>query len=183
MKYIVITSKHHDGFCLFDSKQTDFDVMSTPFKRDILKELADACRDGRDQDLLVPFDHGLAPSRLPARAASGRQADRPTGADFDRYVALHEEPAQGARHQLRPDRRPLVRRRVGEAPGPTSAARDLYDYVRGLQPDIIINNRVGEGRAGMAGLRQGRGSRRRLRHARAGDPGHRACPAWTGKPA
>jgi len=37
MKYIVITSKHHDGFCLFDSKETDFDVMSTPFKRDILK--------------------------------------------------------------------------------------------------------------------------------------------------
>jgi alpha-L-fucosidase len=43
MKYVVITSKHHDGFCLFDSKFTDFDIMSTPFKRDILKELADAC--------------------------------------------------------------------------------------------------------------------------------------------
>ena len=42
MKYIVITSKHHDGFCLFDSKYTDFDIMSTPFKRDILRELADA---------------------------------------------------------------------------------------------------------------------------------------------
>ncbi|HRX95289.1 MAG TPA: alpha-L-fucosidase, partial [Chitinophagaceae bacterium] len=41
MKYITITSKHHDGFCLWDSKETDFDVMSTPFKRDILKELAD----------------------------------------------------------------------------------------------------------------------------------------------
>ena len=40
MKYIVITSKHHDGFCLFDSKYTDYDVMSTPFKRDILKELS-----------------------------------------------------------------------------------------------------------------------------------------------
>src|SRR5687768_18559554 len=44
MKYITITSKHHDGFSLWDSKQTEFDVMSTPFKRDILKELADACR-------------------------------------------------------------------------------------------------------------------------------------------
>ena len=42
MKYIVITSKHHDGFCLFDSKYTDFDIMSTPFKRDILKELSEA---------------------------------------------------------------------------------------------------------------------------------------------
>ncbi len=34
MKYIVITSKHHDGFCMFDTRQTDFNIMSTPFKRD-----------------------------------------------------------------------------------------------------------------------------------------------------
>src|SRR5205085_2826587 len=40
MKYVVITSKHHDGFCLWDSKVTDYDVMNTPFKRDILKELS-----------------------------------------------------------------------------------------------------------------------------------------------
>jgi len=45
MKYIVITSKHHDGFCLWDSKVTNYDVMdATPFKRDILKELAAACK-------------------------------------------------------------------------------------------------------------------------------------------
>ena len=44
MQYIVITTKHHDGFCLFDSKYTDFDVMSTPFKRDIMKEMSEACR-------------------------------------------------------------------------------------------------------------------------------------------
>jgi len=44
MKYMVITSKHHDGFCLFDTKYTDYNVMdSTPFKRDIIKELADEC--------------------------------------------------------------------------------------------------------------------------------------------
>ncbi|UCD76260.1 MAG: alpha-L-fucosidase, partial [Phycisphaerales bacterium] len=46
MKYIVITSKHHDGFCLFDSAYTDYDVMSTPFARDILKELSEACERG-----------------------------------------------------------------------------------------------------------------------------------------
>ena len=44
MRYIVITSKHHDGFSLFDSEYTDFDVMSTPFKRDIMDELATASR-------------------------------------------------------------------------------------------------------------------------------------------
>src|SRR5437763_13806019 len=44
MKYIVITSKHHDGFALFNSKVSPYNVVAaTPFKRDILKELAAAC--------------------------------------------------------------------------------------------------------------------------------------------
>lgn len=43
VKYIVMVAKHHDGFCMWDSKYTDFDVMSTPFKRDILGEMANAC--------------------------------------------------------------------------------------------------------------------------------------------
>lgn len=43
MKYMVITSKHHDGFCLYPSDYTEFDVASTPFKRDILGELTEAC--------------------------------------------------------------------------------------------------------------------------------------------
>ncbi|MCE9559485.1 MAG: alpha-L-fucosidase, partial [Armatimonadetes bacterium] len=44
MKYVVITTKHHDGFALFDSKFTDWDVMGSPFKRDIMAEMAAACR-------------------------------------------------------------------------------------------------------------------------------------------
>jgi alpha-L-fucosidase len=44
MKYMVITAKHHEGFCLFDTDATDYNVMdATPFKRDIIKELADEC--------------------------------------------------------------------------------------------------------------------------------------------
>jgi alpha-L-fucosidase len=44
MKYIVITSKHHDGFCLFDTDHTDYNVVdATPFKRDIIRELAEEC--------------------------------------------------------------------------------------------------------------------------------------------
>lgn len=45
MKYVVLTSKHHDGFCMFDSKYTDFDIVdATPYKKDILRELAEACK-------------------------------------------------------------------------------------------------------------------------------------------
>ena len=58
--------------------------------------------------------------------------------------------------------------------------KDLYAYVRSLQPDIIVNNRVGKNRQGMAGIEQGRRDRRRLRHARAGDSRPAACPASIG---
>ena len=43
-RYICVTAKHHDGFCLFDSALTDFKVTNTPFKRDLIAELAAACR-------------------------------------------------------------------------------------------------------------------------------------------
>jgi len=41
--YIVFTTKHHDGFCMFDTKYTDYNIMNTPFARDVAKELSDAC--------------------------------------------------------------------------------------------------------------------------------------------
>ncbi|HLA85471.1 MAG TPA: alpha-L-fucosidase, partial [Thermoguttaceae bacterium] len=44
MKYMVFTTKHRDGFCMFDTKQTDFSIMSSPFHRDVVKELAAACK-------------------------------------------------------------------------------------------------------------------------------------------
>lgn len=44
MKYAVLTAKHHEGFCLYDSKFTDYDVMATPAKRDLVKEYLDAFR-------------------------------------------------------------------------------------------------------------------------------------------
>jgi alpha-L-fucosidase len=46
MKYLVFTAKHHDGFCMYDSKYTDYDIMdATPFKRDPMKALAEACKE------------------------------------------------------------------------------------------------------------------------------------------
>jgi len=42
-KYLIFLTKHHDGFCMFDSKVTDYDIMSSPFGRDVCKEIADAC--------------------------------------------------------------------------------------------------------------------------------------------
>ena len=44
MKYICFTTKHHDGFCMWDTKYTEYNVMNTPYGKDVLKMLADACR-------------------------------------------------------------------------------------------------------------------------------------------
>ena len=46
MRYLVFTTKHHDGFCMFDSAMTDYKITNGPFKRDVVKELADACHEG-----------------------------------------------------------------------------------------------------------------------------------------
>ena len=45
MKYVVLTAKHHDGFCLFDSKYTDYKVTNTPAGRDLIKEYVEALRE------------------------------------------------------------------------------------------------------------------------------------------
>jgi len=45
MKYIVFTAKHHGGFCMWDTKLTEYSIMHTPFHRDVVKELADACHE------------------------------------------------------------------------------------------------------------------------------------------
>ena len=44
MKYFIITTKHHDGFCMWDSKYTDYKITNTPIKRDLLREVIDAYR-------------------------------------------------------------------------------------------------------------------------------------------
>ena len=149
MKYIVITSKHHDGFCLFDSKHTDYDVMGSPFQRDIMKELADAChREG----IKICWYHSIMdwqhPDYLPRRGWEKRSAQ---GADYDRYV----DHMKAQIRELLTDYGEIgVMWFDGEWEGTWTHERgiDLYDYCRRLQPSVIVNNRVDKGRRGMAGL-------------------------------
>jgi len=151
MKYIVITSKHHDGFCLWDSKLTDYDVTdATPFKRDILKELAKECR---KQGIRICFYHSIMdwhnPDYLPRRGWETRSAE---GADFDRFKQQY---LKGQLAELIKNYGPLgVLWFDGEWEDTWTHEDgfDLYKYVKSLQPDIIINNRVDKGRQGMAGM-------------------------------
>ena len=57
MKYIVITSKHHDGFAMYDSKVSNYDIVdATPYKKDLMKELAD---ETRKQGLVFCFYYSI----------------------------------------------------------------------------------------------------------------------------
>lgn len=152
MRYIVITSKHHDGFCLWDSKLTDWDVMETPFKRDILKELASECQ---KQKVRLCFYHSIMdwhhPDYLPRRGWD----KRPTAeANFNRYI----EYMKGQLKELLTGYGPIgIAWFDGEWEGTWTheKGKDLYQFVRSLQPNIIVNNRVDKGRQGMAGMTKG----------------------------
>jgi len=150
MKYIVITSKHHDGFCLFDSEYSEFDVMGSPFKRDIMKELALECEKA---GIKMCWYHSIMdwhhPDYLPRR---GWETDRSSeGADLDSYVQYMKKQLS----ELVGDYGEIgVLWFDGEWESTWNHeyGQDLYDYVRSLQPNIIINNRVDVGRGGMEGL-------------------------------
>ncbi len=57
MKYITITSKHHDGFCLFDTKATDFNAVNSPAKRDLIGELYEVCEE-KGLGLFLYYSYG-----------------------------------------------------------------------------------------------------------------------------
>ena len=86
MKYIVITSKHHDGFALFDSKVTDWDIVdATPYGKDLLKPLAEACR---RHGMKLGFYYSQAQDwNHPGGAKSGnRQWDPAQDGSMDEYL-------------------------------------------------------------------------------------------------
>lgn len=87
MKYITITSKHHDGFAMFDSKLTDWDIVDrTPYKKDVLKMLADECR---KEGIKLFFYHSqldwYQENYFP-RGNTGTTAGRPEKGDWYKYL-------------------------------------------------------------------------------------------------
>jgi alpha-L-fucosidase len=87
MRYITITSKHHDGFAMWDSKLSDWDVVDrTPYKKDVLKMLADECH---KQGIKLFFYHSQLdwhhPDYFP-RGGTGQDAGRPNQGEWNRYL-------------------------------------------------------------------------------------------------
>jgi alpha-L-fucosidase len=150
MKYIVITSKHHDGFALFDSKVSGYDVMATPFKRDILKELAQACREA---GIRLGFYHSILDWHHPdAQGAAFPDYEKKKNPNWSRYVESYMKPQLD---ELLTGYGPLaVLWFDGDwvVEWSDDQGRALYASLRARQADLIINNRIGAGRQGMKGM-------------------------------
>ena len=167
MKYIVITSKHHDGFGMFRSDQTDWCIKSTPFQRDPLKELADACREA---GIKLCFYHSIMDWHHPDWGTRRAWNDKATGTpDMDRYTAYMKAQLKELLHALRAAGHPVVRRRMGEPLDPRAWGGPLQLRARPAAEHHHQQPR-GQGPFGHGGHGQGAGARRRLRHARAGNP-------------
>ena len=154
MKYLVITSKHHDGFGMYRSELTDWCIKSTPFQRDPLKELAEACK---AEGITFCLYHSIMdwhhPDYEPRRAWNDTATNAP---NMDRYVGFMKDQLT----ELLTHYGPLgILWFDGEWEGTWNTERgiEIYNHVRSLQPQIIVNNRVGRGRAGMSGMDKGQG--------------------------
>ena len=137
---------------MFRSDQTDWCIKSTPFQRDPLKELADACHAA---GLKLCFYYSIMDWHHPDWGTRRPWNDKATGTpDMDRYVAYMKAELKELLTRYGP---------IGilwfdgewESPWTHERGVDLYNYVRSLQPNIIINNRVGKARAGMNGMDKG----------------------------
>jgi alpha-L-fucosidase len=140
MKYIVITSKHHDGFSMWGSKVSKYNVVDfAPYGKDVLKALADECA---KQGIVFCFYHSIMDWHQP-------------NANAENWAKYREK-------YLKPQLKELLTGygKLGVLwfdgewvkEWTEDQGKDLYNYVRNLQPDIIINNRVGKGRQGMQGM-------------------------------
>ncbi len=88
MKYITITSKHHDGFAMFDSKVSEYDIVDrTPYKKDVLKMLADECH---AQGIKLFFYHSQLdwhhPDYFPRGNTGNGYTGRPENGDWYKYL-------------------------------------------------------------------------------------------------
>jgi alpha-L-fucosidase len=151
MKYIVITSKHHDGFALYDSKVSTWDIVdATPFKRDVLKELADACA---RQGMRLGFYYSQSQDWHEPGGA-GNNWDFPPNAEKDKSGAFDtylREKAEPQVRELLTGYGPVAliwfdtpQMMDARNPGQRHRAQRFTDIVRKLQPMTLIDGRLGE---------------------------------------
>lgn len=147
MKYVVLTAKHHDGFCLFDSKYTDFKSTNTTIKRDLIAEYVEALREeGLKVGLyfsLIDWHHPDYPKYNDwHHPMSGVEAYKDEVVDFDNYLNyMHNQVEELVTNYGKLDIL-WFDFSYGEMTGEKWRAEELMAMVRKHQPDVIIDNRL-----------------------------------------
>jgi alpha-L-fucosidase len=148
MKYAVMTAKHHDGFCLFDSKFTEYKSTNTPAGRDLIREYAEAFR---AEGLKVGFYYSLLDWHHPdyphygdgIHPESDNEAFKGIKHNLDNYITyMHNQVRELVTNYGKIDIM-WFDFSYGKMSGDTWKATELVKMVRQLQPAIIIDNRLG----------------------------------------
>ena len=161
MKYFVVTTKHHEGFCLWDSALTDYKATNTPHGKDLLKPMVDAFR---TEGLRVGFYHSLIDWRHPHYDIDGVHPlrNRPDIAELnkDRDIADYREYLHGQTRELltrfgpvdilwydfsysRHSENPEWQEKGWRGKGRKDwHSEELIELVRELQPNILLNDRL-----------------------------------------
>lgn len=151
-KYLTITAKHHDGFCLFDSQVSDYDIVdATPFGRDPFKELAAECQ---KQGIKLCFYYSQTQD-WHHPGGDGNDWDYDEAAkDFDGYVERYVKPQV---RELLTNYGPIgliwfdTPKRIS-----VQQSRELVDLVHELQPACLVNGRIGNALGDYAEARDNR---------------------------
>jgi alpha-L-fucosidase len=140
MKYIVLTTKHHDGFCLWDTQQTEHNIMHSPFRRDVVKELAAACKRAGigfgTYYSVCDWHHPDFPRTSPGGKVAREKSDIVAYRRYLRAQVTELITKYGPLSTMWFD----VPQEFDRAEGSENVR-----LCRALQPDILVNNRAGGG--------------------------------------
>jgi alpha-L-fucosidase len=148
MKYFIVTTRHHDGFSLWPTDYSDYDISATPYKKDVLMEMKNACdKHGilfGTYYSICDWKHPLYPLGSP-----GGKTKKETG-DMEKFIPF----IKGQTRELIEKYNSKILWFDGEweEPWTHEMGLDLYDYLKELDENILINNRVDKGRKGMEGI-------------------------------
>jgi len=152
MKYVVLTSKHHDGFCLWDSKHTDFKVTNTPYQKDLIKPFVDAFR---AEGIRIGFYYSLIDWHHPDFTFDSRHPNGPRNPE--ELKAANEKRDMKKYQQYMKNQVTELLTQFGQIdilwldfsyPGENGKghqdwdAEELLRLVRKLQPNILVDNRL-----------------------------------------
>jgi alpha-L-fucosidase len=146
MKYAVITAKHHDGFCLFDSKYTEYKATNTPADRDLIREFVDAFRaEGLKVGFyysLIDWDHADYPNVGNHPMRNNKEWSKKKY-NWNNYLTyMHNQVEELLTNYGKIDIM-WFDYSFDEYKGEKWKATELVEMVRKLQPGIIIDNRLG----------------------------------------